>query len=72
MKKIVKLSGLDCANCAAKMEDAVRGIKGVEQVSVNFLTQKMQIEADEAGLPAILKEAKRLIGRIDPDVEMEG
>ncbi len=72
MKKIVKLSGLDCANCAAKMEDAVRGIKGVERVSVNFLTQKMQIEADETGLPAILKEAKRLIGRIDPDVEMEG
>ena len=71
MKKIIKLSGLDCANCAAKMEEAVRGIEGVEQVTVNFLTQKMQIEADEACLPAILKEARRLIRRIDPDVEME-
>lgn len=51
MKKIIKLSGLDCANCAAKMEEAVRGIEGVEQVTVNFLTQKMQ-DRSRRSLPA--------------------
>lgn len=48
MKKSIRLSGLDCANCAAKMEEAVRGIEGVEAVSVNFLTQKMVLEAEDS------------------------
>ena len=50
MKKSIRLSGLDCANCAAKMEEAVRGIEGVEAVSVNFLTQKMVLEAEDSPL----------------------
>ena len=45
MKKKFKLTDLDCANCAAKMEDAIRKIEGVENASVSFMTQKMTIEA---------------------------
>ena len=41
MKKKFKLDEVDCANCAAKMEDAIRKIDGVKEVSVNFMTQKM-------------------------------
>ena len=48
MKKIFKLEDLDCANCAAKMERSIAKIDGVTQVNVNFLTQKMTIEADDA------------------------
>ena len=70
MKKSIKLSGLDCANCAAKMEQAVRGIDGVNAVSVNFMTQKMNLEAEDSRFAAVLEAAKKLIGKIDPDVEV--
>ena len=70
MKKSIRLSGLDCANCAAKMEEAVSGIEGVEAVSVNFLTQKMVLEAEDSRFDAVLETAKKRIGRIDPDVEV--
>ena len=70
MKKSIKLSGLDCANCAEKMEQAVRGIDGVNAVSVNFMTQKMTLEAEDSRFAAVLEAAKKLIGKIDPDVEV--
>ena len=49
MKKKFKLQDLDCANCAAKMEEAIKKIEGVSDANVSFMTQKMTIEADEAG-----------------------
>lgn len=67
MKKVYKLQDLDCANCAAKMEEAVGKISGVEKASVSFLSQKMTIEAEEGAHPAILEEAKRVIKKIEPD-----
>lgn len=70
MKKSIKLSGLDCANCAAKLEDAVRGLEGVEAVSVNFLTQKMMLEAEDSRFAAVLEAAKKIIAKLDPDVEV--
>lgn len=70
MKKSIKLSGLDCANCAAKLEDAVRGIEGVEAVSVNFLTQKMMLEAEDSRFAAVLEAAKKLIAKLNPDIEV--
>ena len=48
MKKVFKMQDLDCAHCAAKMEDAIRKIDGVSSVSINFLMQKMTLEADDA------------------------
>ena len=67
MRKTFKLIDLDCANCAAKMEDAIRKIEGVQSVSVNFLAQKMTLEADEADFEAILKKAAKAIKKIEPD-----
>lgn len=43
MKKVFELEDLDCANCAAKMAEAIRGIEGVTYADVNFLTQKMPL-----------------------------
>ena len=48
MKKVFKLENLDCANCARKMEDAIRRIDGVEDVQISFLTQKITLVADDA------------------------
>ena len=47
MKKKFKLEDLDCANCAAKMEDAIKKIPGVNDASVSFMTQKMSIDAED-------------------------
>ncbi len=67
MKKIFKLEDLDCANCAAKMEDAIGKIEGVEEVTVSFLTQKMTINAEEESFDKILKKAAKIIKKIEPD-----
>ncbi|MDD6142725.1 MAG: cation transporter [bacterium] len=65
MKKVYKLQELDCANCAAKMEQAISKIAGVEKASVNFMMQKLTLEAAEADLPRILEEAQKAITKIE-------
>ena len=67
MKKVFKLEELDCAHCAAKMEDGIRKLDGVTAVSVNFLTQKLTLEADDAKFDEILKKAAAICKKIEPD-----
>ena len=67
MKKTYMLEDLDCANCAAKMEEAVKKIDGVKFASVNFLAQKMTLEADDEAFDEILKKAIKTIKRVEPD-----
>lgn len=67
MKKVFEMEDLDCANCAAKMEENIQKIEGVNSANVNFLTQKLTLDADEARLDAILDEAERIIKKIEPD-----
>ena len=70
MKKILKMQDLDCANCAAKMEDAVRKIHGVQSVSISFMTQKMIIELDGNESEKILKEVVKVCKKVEPDCEI--
>ncbi len=67
MKKKFKLTDLDCANCAAKMEDAIKKIKGVEDASVSFMTQKMTIEAAEEEFDRIMQEVVSVCRKVEPD-----
>ena len=67
MKKKFKLTDLDCANCAAKMENAIRKIEGVSDASVSFITQKMTIEADDARFDAIMEEVVKVCRKVEPD-----
>ena len=67
MRKTFELEDLDCANCAAKMENAVRGIEGVTFVSVSFMTQKMILEADDDKFNDIVKKAVKVCRKIQPD-----
>ena len=67
MRKTFELEDLDCANCAAKMENAVRGIEGVAFVSVSFMTQKMILEADDDKFNDIVKKAVKVCRKIEPD-----
>ena len=68
MKKTYKLIDLDCANCAAKMEAAIKKLPGVTDATVSFLTQKMTIEADD--LDAIMKDVVKCIKKVEPDCEV--
>lgn len=68
MKKKFKMENLDCANCAAKMEEAVKKINGVKDASVNFMMQKMTIEiGEESDLDQIMQEAQKVCKTIEPD-----
>ena len=71
MKKTFRMTDLDCANCAAKMETAIKKIDGVSDASVSFMTQKMWIEADEADFPAIIEQAKKAIKKVEPDCSVQ-
>ena len=55
MKKRFKLVDLDCANCAAKIEDAIKKVDGVKDATVSFVMQKMTVEADYARFDDIMK-----------------
>jgi copper chaperone CopZ len=67
MKKHFKMQDLDCANCAAKMERAIGALDGVTSCSVNFLTQKLTLEADDARFDEIVKQAAKVCKKIEPD-----
>lgn len=67
MKRTFKLEDLDCANCAAKMEEAIRKLEGVTKVSVNFMAQKMILEADDDKFDDVLKEAVKCVSKVEPD-----
>ncbi len=67
MRKTFKLQDLDCANCAAKMENGIRDIDGVKSATVSFMTQKLVLEADDTRFDAILEEAARVCRKIEPD-----
>lgn len=71
MKKTIKLIDLDCGHCAAKIENAVKKIDGVTNVSVSFIKQKMDLEAPDDEFDAIFAEAKNLIKKIEPDVTVK-
>ena len=65
MKKKFKMEALDCANCAAKMEALIRKIPGVHDASMNFLTQKLTIDAEDARFDEILAEAQKCCDKVD-------
>ena len=67
MKKKFKLEDLDCANCAAKMEDAIKKIPGVNDAVVSFMTQKMTIDAEDERFEEIMDEVVKTCAKVEPD-----
>ena len=70
MKKVFKFDELGCANCGAKMEDAINKLDGVVSAKVNFMAQKMTIDADDARFDEILKEVVAVAKKVEPDCEL--
>ena len=70
MKKKFKLTDLDCANCAAKMETAIAKVDGVESVSVNFFTQKLTLETADGDFDEVLKKVVKTAKKVEPDCKI--
>ena len=70
MKKRYQIKDLDCANCAAKMEEAINKIDGVQKAEVSFMMQKLTVEADEDRFDEIMKEVVKTCRRVEPDCEI--
>lgn len=71
MKKTYKLMNLDCANCARKMEEAIKKLHHVEDAQVSFLTQKLTLTAAEESFDETLKEVVKACKRVEPDCEIK-
>ena len=67
MRKTYKLTDLDCAHCAAKMEAAIQKIDGVTEASVSFLTQKLTVEAEDGRFEEIMKQVVKACKKVEPE-----
>ena len=70
MKKKFKLEDLDCANCAAKMEEAIKKIEGVNDANVSFMTQKMMVDAVDDKFDDNMKEVVKVCAKVEPDCKI--
>ena len=69
MKKKFRIE-VDCANCAAKMEEAVKKVNGVKDATVSFMTQKLAIEAEDERFDAIMQDVVKACKKVEPDCEI--
>ena len=69
MKKHYKFE-IDCANCAAKVEEAIKKIDGFNGATVSFMTQKLTLDADDACYDEILQQVITTAKKIEPDCEL--
>lgn len=67
MKKTYKINDLDCAHCAAKMEEKIKAIEGVTNANVNFIAQKLTIEAADEIFDEVVKKAALICREVEPD-----
>ena len=71
MKSTYKIKGIDCANCAAQLENAINKVEGVQNASISFMTDRMVIEYDEQNKDEIMKRIKKVIKKEEPDATLE-
>lgn len=70
MKKVYSIEGIDCANCAVKIEDKINRIKNIEEANLNFMMGKLSIEfkvSTDEEVEEIMKEVRKLVKKLEPD-----
>lgn len=70
MKKAFKVKGLDCPNCAARLERGIQKLDGVEDAVVSFATTKLTLVAADDKFDAVLDEVCALAKKMEPDWEI--
>lgn len=71
MKSTFKIKGIDCANCAAQLENAISKVEGVQSASISFMAERMVLEYDEQNAEEIMKKVRKLIKKEEPDAILE-
>lgn len=71
MRKIIKLEGLCCANCAAKIEAEVQKLDGVKSASLSFMTQRLTMEIEDGKEEAVVEAARKVSEKIEPEAEFK-
>ena len=67
MKKKLKMDNIDCAHCAMEMEEEIRKIDGVNSANINFMLQKLTLDADDEKFDEILEQARKAVKGVDKD-----
>ena len=71
MKKTFPIE-VDCAACAAKMEDAAKKTEGVKNAAVSFMTLKMRVEfEDGADINETMERVLKACRKVEPDCEID-
>ena len=71
MKNKFKIKGLDCANCATKLESEIQKVEGVNEASISFMTERLVIECEENEKQEVMEKVKKVIKKEEPDVTIE-
>ena len=71
MKSTFKIKGIDCANCAAQLENAISKIEGIQSVSISFMAERMVIEYEEKNKEDVMKKIRKVIKKEEPDATLE-
>ena len=70
MKKVYSIEGIDCTNCAAKIEDKINKIKEIEEANLNFMMAKLSIEfkvSTEEEVEEVMQEVRKIVKKMEPD-----
>lgn len=70
MKKVYKITDIDCANCAAKLERALAKVEGVQNVSISFLSQRLALEAEDGRFDEVFDNIVKVCRRVEPDCKI--
>lgn len=71
MKYTYIIKGLDCANCALNLENEIKKIEGIDNVVINFITEKLIIECNEEKKEEVVNIMKKVIKKENTDVSIE-
>ncbi len=71
MKKKFKVENLDCAHCAAKMEEAINKIDGVNEATVSYIMQKLTLDCEDDKFEEIKQEIIKRVKKVEPDCKVE-
>lgn len=71
MKNTFKIKGIDCANCAAQLENLISKVEGVESIAINFITERMVLEIKEENKEEIMQKIRKIIKKEEPEATLE-
>lgn len=73
MKRTYTINGIDCANCAMKLEDKINKIKGVSEATINFMMAKLIIETESSSedFEEIMQKVREIVKKMEPDAVIE-